>query len=241
MRFLRRDTFDQAITDTVVVDYGLPPRFRDGDVVLDLGCHIGAFAIRAANRGARVVGYEASRENYALARMNTAAFPGIEIRWAAVWRSDVDTGELQLTPSPDPVNTGGASVIFSDEASYHEFLGQPPAEPSDGTPPGRPVSHAVPTVSLDEILRELGRVRLLKIDVEGAELPIFLTSRELARIDEIVGEIHEMTPAQRKLVVPGARVGELPDDRENLRNCLAASGFAVGFDSESDIFTARRG
>lgn len=241
MRFLRRNTFDEAIVDTVIADYGLPPRFGDGDVVLDLGCHIGAFAIRAANRGARVVGYEASRENYALARMNTMAFPGIEVRWAAVWRSDVETKELQLTPSPDQENTGGASVVFPDEASYREFLGRSPAEPGDGRPHGHPVSHKVPTVSLDDILRALGRVRLLKIDVEGAELPILLTSRELARIDEIVGEIHEMTPVQRKLVVPGARVGQLPDDRESLRSCLAASGFTVGFDPQSDIFTAWRG
>jgi hypothetical protein len=36
------------------------------------------------------------------------------------------------------------------------------------------------------------RVRLLKLDCEGAEWPILLTSQRLGLIDEICGEFHEI-------------------------------------------------
>lgn len=230
MRFVRQDTYDGAIAGTVVDDYRLPERFAPGDVVLDLGCHIGAFAVRAAERGAHVVGYEASRANFALARMNTAHLACVEVRWGAVWRSDVEAGSLQLTPHPEEENTGGASVLFPDGRSHRRFLGAPPADAAAQRRSSRsaPVpAHTVPTVSLDAVLRELGHVRLLKIDVEGAEFPILLTAQELGRVDEMVGEIHEMTEAQMARLPAGARVGRFTYDRRCLQNCLGQAGFSV--------------
>lgn len=250
MRFVRHDTYDSAIVGTVVDDYQLPERFAPGDVVLDLGCHIGAFAVRAAERGARVVGYEASRANFALARMNTAHLESVEVRWGAVWRSDVEVGSLQLTPHPAEENTGGASVLFPDERSHRRFFDAPPdAPPTDAVAhrgssrSGVVPAHAVPAVSLDAVLRELGRVRLLKIDVEGAEFPILLTAQELDRVDEMVGEIHEMTEAHMARLPAGARVGRLTYDRQCLLSCLREAGFSVrsrGNRPPYWLFSARR-
>ena len=44
----------------------------------------------------------------------------------------------------------------------------------------------------DVSMKGARRVNLLKIDCEGAEFPILLTSNRLAAIDRIVGEYHEL-------------------------------------------------
>lgn len=49
---------------------------------------------------------------------------------------------------------------------------------------------AVESASLDEILEELGPVRFLKIDAEGAEYPVLMTSKRLHLVQEIAGEFH---------------------------------------------------
>lgn len=243
IRFHRRGTFDEAILSAVAHEYPLPRRFEPGDVVLDLGCHIGAFAVRAAGRGARVLGYEVSRENYALARMNTARLPAVEVRWGAVWRSDVPAGTLRFTPHPDGENTGGGSVLFLDEAAHRRFAALAPGGSGAPRKPPSLAAHEVPAVPLDGVLRELGRVRLLKLDVEGAELPILLTARKLGRVDEIVGELHELSAEQIALLPPAARVGDGPYDRDRLGAVLGAAGFAVRFSAGGEgtiLFTARR-
>src|SRR3974390_2355288 len=89
LMYLRKGTFDEAIFWSVHQDYpGTPAAFVDGEVVVDVGCHIGAFSHFAARRGATVVGYEASSENYGLACINTASLPRVRIHLGAVWRSD---------------------------------------------------------------------------------------------------------------------------------------------------------
>jgi FkbM family methyltransferase len=100
----------------------------------------------------------------------------------AVWRSDPNDDELRFDgyhPFPKSftgmegiVNTGDGSVVW-------------------GT--GDPVAK----VAFDDVVdlvtnRGARRVRLLKLDCEGAEWPILLTSRRLELIDEIVGEFHEI-------------------------------------------------
>ena len=77
-------------------------------------------------------------------------------------------------------------------------------------------------------------MRLLKLDCEGAEWPILLTSRRLHLIDEIVGEFHEIGG-------PFLEIGEdrppaphvFHSDRvagftiEELVRCLRDAGFGV--------------
>ena len=76
-------------------------------------------------------------------------------------------------------------------------------------------------------------MRLLKLDCEGAEWPILLTSRRLHLIDEIVGEFHEIggpfleigeeRPAARR--VPLRSRSRVHDRRA--RRCLRDAGFGV--------------
>jgi FkbM family methyltransferase len=194
----RPGTVDRLIFNDVVGrnEYRLPDQFAPADVVIDVGAHIGAFAHAALQRGCRQVwSFEPDRDNCRLAAAHLR--PAIDAGWLrlsqqAVWRSDRDDEQLRFDgyhPFPASfigmeglINTGNGSVLWG--------IGEP-----------------VDKVSLDAVIDavtggehaggehaggEDRRVRLLKLDCEGAEWPILLTSTRLQRIDEIVGEFHEL-------------------------------------------------
>jgi len=184
----RPGTCDAAVWHNVVTlnEYRLPEAFAAGDVVIDIGAHIGAFAYAAASRGARVIAFECSRENYELARRNLApeiASGQVEIYNVAVWRSDVNVGFLTFTGHPwheeaKEVNTGGGNVLWGDKGEKPE---------------------KVPCLRLDDILWRKNQpfgeeqwVRLLKLDCEGSEWPILYSADLLSNAVEICGEFHEV-------------------------------------------------
>ena len=184
----RPGTLDRIIFDGVVVldEYRLPERFEPDDVVVDVGAHIGSFAYAVVLRGGEHVwSIEPDRANCALAAEHLRPYVdrgAVRLLRAAVWRSDPNDDELRFDgyhPFPQSfldwagiVNTGGGSVMWG--------LGEP-----------------VQKVAFDDVVdlatnRGERRVRLLKLDCEGAEWPILLTSRRLDLVDEIVGEFHEL-------------------------------------------------
>jgi FkbM family methyltransferase len=184
----RNGTLDQAIFNGVVGqnEYRLPDRFAACDIVIDVGAHIGCFAQAVLARGCQnVTGIEADGANFEIAADYLR--PHIEsghlklVRGAA-WRSDRNTDELRFdgyhrfprsfTGMEGILNTGNGSVIWGS---------------------GEPVAK----IAFDEIVDRVTnhgahRVRLLKLDCEGAEWPILLTSKRLGLIDEICGEFHEI-------------------------------------------------
>ena len=176
------------IFDAVVVfnEYRLPSRFTPTDIVIDVGAHIGSFAYAVVTRGGEhVYSIEPDRANCACARENlkpyiergcvqlmegaVLAFRYERRRAALRWLSSLPA----IVPSLAGIlNTGGGSVMWS--------AGDPVAK-----------------IALDDVIDLVTshgerRVRLLKLDCEGAEWPALLTSRRLHLIDEIVGEFHEI-------------------------------------------------
>ncbi len=195
----RRGTLDRMIFNGVVVgdEYRLPGRFAPTDIVIDVGAHIGSFAYAVTMRGGEhVYGIEPDRANCACARQHLKPYierGHVQLMEGAVWRSDPNDDELRFDgyhPFPRSykgmegiVNTGNGSVVWG--------VGEPVAK-----------------VSLDDLVDSLTdqgqrRVRLLKLDCEGSEWPVLLTSRRLHLIDEIVGEFHEI----------GGRFLEIGEDR----------------------------
>jgi FkbM family methyltransferase len=184
----RDGTLDQTIFNIVVLfnEYRLPANFAPGDIVIDIGAHIGSFAHAVLSRGCeKVYCIEADPTNCEIAAENLR--PAIEngrvelVRGAA-WRSDQNTDALcfdgyhlftESYPGLEGIlNTGNGSVIWGS---------------------GEPVAK----VAFDEIVDLATNhgehpVRLLKLDCEGAEWPILLTSRRLHLITEICGEFHEI-------------------------------------------------
>jgi len=231
---LRPNTMDADVWASVVRDYAAAPRrFAPDDTVIDIGCHIGSFSALAAMRGAgKVLAFEANRDNFEIARQNLACFPQCDVQNLAVWRSDLSHSEpLLFTPSTDPTNTGGGSVLFERVEVSRRFGGYvaaaaPVAQEACAAAP-EIATHPIASVALDEILAGLPSVRCLKIDAEGAEFPILLTATRLDRVVEIIGEFHECVADQARLFRASAAVerGEFRIDR--LAAALRAQGFFV--------------
>ena len=186
----RLNTVDRLIFNDVVGrnEYRLPDRFAPTDAIIDIGAHIGAFSHTVIQRGARQVwAFEPDFDNCRLAAVHLrdsldAGF--VRLFQKAVWRSDRADDQLRFDgyqPFPASfsgmegiVNTGNGSVVWGR---------------------GEPVEQIALDAVIDEITTGTAgasRVRLLKLDCEGAEWPILLTSRRLHLIDEIVGEFHEL-------------------------------------------------
>lgn len=172
----RPQTLDFAIFSMVYFnnEYQLPARFITDDIIIDVGAHIGSFAFASLVRGAQhVISVEAHPENAQLAHHHLSDYienGRLDLRWGAVWRSDHHNDSLYYGDYPiiadDVSNTGNVAVQTADNGQ------------------------STPIVALDDLISEQA-IRLLKLDCEGAEFPILLTSNRLHQVDEIVGEFHE--------------------------------------------------
>ncbi len=178
----REGTTDKLIFDQVVLDneYRLPSLFEDGDVVIDIGAHIGSFTYAALRSGAsRVYAVEADGSNFDLASRNLSRAilaQRVELLRAAVWRSD-EPGRVLYhggfgEAGTEELNTGGVGVIWAQG--------------------GEPIETIAFDRLIEDVLKKSRRIRLLKIDCEGSEWPILLTSKRLDMIHEVCGEFHEI-------------------------------------------------
>jgi len=211
-------------------EYRLPERFAASDIVIDVGAHIGAFAYAVVQRGSEhIYSIEPDATNCAIAAEHLRPYIEkgyVRLMQRAVWRSDPNDDELRFDgyhPFPKSfkgmegiLNTGDGSVIWG--------VGEPVAK--------------VAFDDLVDMLTNRGerRVRLLKLDCEGAEWPIVLTSRRLELIDEIVGEFHEIggpfleiaedRPSKAR-VFDSDRVADFSADE--FARCLREAGFRVTY------------
>jgi FkbM family methyltransferase len=150
----------------------------------------------------------------------------VQLVSGAAWRSDRNADQLYFDgyhPFPKSfmgmegvINTGNGSVIWGR---------------------GEPVAK----VAFDDIVDLMtanGRdeVRLLKLDCEGAEWPILLTSQRLHLIREICGEFHEIggryleISEERPMTTPVFSFGPgEPLTVDVLVRFLEEAGFSVGF------------
>jgi FkbM family methyltransferase len=170
----REGTFDRDIWEGVINynEYRLPEVFAAHDIILDIGMHIGSFCYAALTRGCRnVYGFEADRENFLIAVQNLKMFGDrVHPYHKAVWRSD-RTGDALFFAGYGSNNTGGGTILYNT------------------------TGEKLDVIAFDEIIREVTnegqkRIRMVKIDCEGSEYPILLTSRLLHLIDSIHGEYH---------------------------------------------------
>jgi|GEM_PF-419871 tRNA (mo5U34)-methyltransferase len=226
----RPNTLDAQIFDSVVNhnEYRLPASFGSEDIVIDIGAHIGSFSYAVLQRGVKhVYTFEAERSNYERVLYNLRDFSDrVTVMNKAVWRSDKPVEYIYFQASADERNTGGGGVVFADNTVR------------------------VDAIAFDEVMRlatEDGkrRVRMLKIDCEGAEFPILLTSKWLSQIDCICGEFHELASEIHPYDIPEhARVPGFDEfSAEKLAEYLEQAGFHMVFErahnSHMGLFFAR--
>lgn len=148
--------------------YRLPEAFSPDDIFLDIGSHTGSVTWLAATRGAKVFAVEACRGNFALLLKHIEEIEDKVVPiHAACWRSDQGLATLRFSKNWHPANTGGGCTM--EGAGIYD----------------------VTTIALDDILRLVGEARFCKMDVEGAEMPILFSAKELRRIKEMAIEYHE--------------------------------------------------
>ncbi len=150
-------------------EYGLLDPLPAEGVIIDVGAHIGCFAVAALMRGVgKLVCYEPDPGNFDLLRKNVSPwdepFGRVEIHNEAVF-----VRRCKIPFEPMGVNT----------AMGHA---------------GQPTDPLVQCEGMDEILKRFEQVLLLKLDCEGCEWPILMHAEELGRCSEIVCELHTNGP-----------------------------------------------
>lgn len=134
--------------------YVLLDRTRPGDRVLDLGGHVGTFALAAAALGCQVACVEAAPANVALLNASVAlnGFDHIRVVWGAVTDQE---GTVTFFPHGPWGTIANPTARQSPEAIYATAVA-----PAD-----------VPAVRVDRLLERLGwdRVEFIKMDIEGSE------------------------------------------------------------------------
>ena len=132
-----------------------------GDNIVDVGAHIGSFAVPFArfNQGlGSIFAFEAHPGNFRLLCMNIAA-NGLESSISPVNAIVFDRDATFKVLQPDPGNTGTFTFLPDSPSNHHaQVLGLDAWHQASGAHP---------------------KVNLLKIDVEGAELSVLNSARQL--------------------------------------------------------------
>lgn len=167
-----------------------------GAQVVDVGANIGYFTVLGAKLtgpAGRVVGFEANPRLRPIAARNLAAnsmHGHAEVRHLAAW-SEATELVLHLRRH----FTGNSSFAPFDPAFLHQ-LGDEASEPV-----------TVPAAALDDELADFGRVDVVKIDVEGAELRVMQGLRRTLAANERIQVLCEWSPDS---------VGAVGDDAADL-------------------------
>lgn len=171
----RAQTNDHHIWDEVVNAncYRLPDDLA-GQTIVDIGCHIGSFALACLVRDARMIcAFEPEPENYRLAYGFLAPYANRCALWnAAVVRSDIVVTQQYIQPYPlmpwcGLLNTGGQGTLEATGVR-------------------------VRAMSIDALIDLVGtEIDLMKVDCQGSEWPILLTATRLVRVRRLVGEFQE--------------------------------------------------
>jgi FkbM family methyltransferase len=147
-------------------------RFGEGDVVIDIGAHIGLFSMYLAKRWPviRVFSFEPFPVNFRNCAENLQ-LNGITN--VVLSPKAITNDNRLLSMTTDPQNSGGASAVVKTFESNG-------------------IVTDLPSMTLDELFsaHEIRRCKLMKIDCEGMEYEILLGARVLDKIEYLVGEFH---------------------------------------------------
>lgn len=162
------------VADEITRDcYGLSRiTFAEGDVVVDVGAHIGLLSIYLAKLYPflTIYAFEPFPKNVSNCQRNLALnhITNVHLSNEAI---TCDGRELAL--ANEPRNTASASAVAATQQSYG-------------------AAGAICSVTLDEVFRRqrIERCKLLKIDCEGLEYEILYNTGVLDRIDYLSGEFH---------------------------------------------------
>ncbi len=134
-------------------------------LVLDVGANSGIFSLLSAMFAEKVISLEPHPDNYRRLEKNVMK---------------------NCVKNVLPLN----KALWTERGAIDIHEGTHSAEHSIYSKLGKPIK--VSTTTIEELINDFGDIDLLKIDIEGAEFPIFenLSSPILERINAVVGEVH---------------------------------------------------
>jgi FkbM family methyltransferase len=213
-----RDNLQRTLYFTGTYEPGLLALLRDelraGDVVLDVGTHVGVHALTAARRlrelgGGRVIAFEPAPDSAATARA-AAARNGLEVEVVASGLGDTE-GEIELRGDPRyPTHDAGVRSQFGE---------------------GEVVARA-PVTTFDAWAERagLGRLDVVKVDIEGAEI---LALRGMRRT------LTRLQPRLLAIEVKDVVMDRGPGDEATLHALLAECGYAPAGSPERHVAVFR--
>ena len=142
--------------------------------IVDAGAYIGITTVEFAKKypSATIIAIEPQADNFALLQTNTASLPNVKTTHGALWYQD-----KALTLS-NPTPRSWTFQASEDSSSATE---------------------TVPAITLSSLLSQYGSIDVLKLDVEGAEWPLFEKEDPavLKKISIYVAELHDDHPLER--------------------------------------------
>jgi FkbM family methyltransferase len=169
-RMIVREVFEQRVYEPLL------SRVKPGDVVLDLGAHIGCFTRLALEAGARVIAVEMLPGNLELLSKNTAGFKDLTIISGAVTNDLVGT-EKKVT----------AIMARNPMGAFVNGTKRTVAKPSEDR------SWQVSAIPMLQLMASYWPAHL-KFDIEASEYGV-IWPRELATygVSTVTGEYHVQT------------------------------------------------
>lgn len=171
--------FGSSEWNTRFVFDGLVRNLTADDVVIDCGANLGIFTCQLAERGCQVHAFEPDPYTFSRLIQNTRQFPNVICHNQAIGatRSRV---KLFRTPNfdlnPDSASKSSSLCIDKSNIDTTNFV-------------------EVEQIDFCEFLRSLGKqVSLLKMDIEGAEVPVIehmISSGAIELCDQVFVETHE--------------------------------------------------
>jgi FkbM family methyltransferase len=151
---------------------------RPGELVVDVGAHIGYFALAAGRAGARVLALEGNPANF-------------EILAANIERN----GLTNVTAIEAALGTGGPATMAVIEGLFGMSSTRPDWVPPHGDGSG-PAIQRIPVVTqlLDSVLEAVAAERIdwMLIDVEGSEVDVLRGAvRALRRTERLILEVFQ--------------------------------------------------
>lgn len=169
------DVIHEVMTGDAYMTATLPTSGATGELVIDVGAHIGTFAWmwRRRNPYANLVCVEANPDNLECLRANVSDFATV-LHAACTYEQDF---QFVNSICENGRATGGSYLAAKGEQVNPEY---------------RVESRTIPAITLEQIMALVGgkKIHVLKLDCEGSEFSILGNTTLLPKIKYILGEYH---------------------------------------------------
>jgi FkbM family methyltransferase len=168
--FLRARTSDVLVFTQIFVERELDFNLSHAPrTIVDAGANIGLASLYFSSRfpNAKILALEVEHDNFELLRLNTQGYPNVRCVRKALWSRNGFVNVVNPTADPWAFQVAGQTQRTKD---------------------------SIPAVAVDDLIRQFdGRIDLLKVDIEGAELGVLRAGAErwMDRIGTIAVELHD--------------------------------------------------